>query len=370
MVAVVVCALLLAGCRDADSPLRVSGRVEVDRIHVGSKVVGRVWKVNYEEGDTVPAGEPVIVLEQTEMNAQLAQAQAALEQARAQLALLVAGTRAEDIRSMEAVVAARRAELQLREEGFREEEILEADAQVSSARSALELARKEFERTESLVASGTATQQDLDARASALETAKASLDVALQRQTLRRSGARPGEIAMARAQLNQAEADLDRLKNGARPEEIAAAQASVAAAQANTERLAAQLEETRIVSPVETIVETLDLKPGDLVKAGQTVAVLDLRKSPWVRAYLPENRLGMARVGQTVHVVVDTHPDRRFGGRIRHMASEAEFTPRNVQTTEKRAELVFEFKADVEDPQGELRSGMYADVLFDAAVAE
>ncbi|MDK2971415.1 MAG: rane fusion protein YbhG [Candidatus Sumerlaeota bacterium] len=356
--------MLTSGCRNEDGPLVASGRVEVDRIHAGSKIVGRVWKVNFEEGDRVPAGEAVVVLEQTEIRAQLAQAEATLAQATAQLDLLLAGTRAEDIRSMEAIVAARRAELELREQGFREEEIREAEAQAASARSALELARKESERAHSLVKTGAATQQDVDARESAVETAQASLDVALQRVALRRSGSRPQEIAMARAQLEQAEADLERLRNGPRPQEIAAAQAAVSAAKAAAERIQAQLEETLILSPVDTVVETLDLEPGDLVKAGQTVAVLDLHRSPWVRCYLPENRLGMARVGTAVEVTVDSYPGRQFEGTIRHIAGEAEFTPRNVQTTEKRAELVFEVKVDVEDAGGDLRAGMYADVSF------
>ena len=152
------------------------------------------------------------------------------------------------------------------------------------------------------------------------------------------------------------------MKNGARPEEVAAQRAGVEAAAANVARLETQLEETRIIAPFDAMVETLDLKPGDLVRAGETVAVLNLKNRPWVRCYVPENRLGMVKPGETVEVTVDSYPDERFPGKVRRLSSEAEFTPRNVQTTEKRAEQVYEMKVDIIEKGENPRAGMYADV--------
>ena len=167
---------------------------------------------------------------------------------------------------------------------------------------------------------------------------------------------------MAKARLAEAASDLDRLRNGPRPEEIAAQQAAVEAAKANIARLQSQLEETTILSPSEAVVETLDLELGDLVQAGETIAVLNLMNRPWVRCYVPENRLGLAKVGTQVSVSVDSYPDVAFSGQIRRLSSDAEFTPRNVQTTEKRSELVFEMKVDILENGDRLRAGMYADV--------
>jgi len=354
--------LVLCGCGRNSNELVVSGRVEVDKVRIGSKIGGRVWKVNYDEGDSVKEGAPVVELEDRELKAQLDEASATLAQAQSQLDLLLVGSRKEDLDRAEALVRAQDAELQLRRKGFREEEIRQAEAQLVSAKSELDLAKKELDSAEVLRRTGTIEQREYDKRRSAYETAQAQVDVAQQKEALYKSGSRPEEISMSEAKLAQAQADLERLKNGARPEEIAAQRAAVEAARANVARIDSQLAETRIIAPMDSTVETLDLKPGDLVKSGETVAVLNLRNSPWVRCYVPENRLGLVRAGMDVDVTVDTFGPKRFKAKVRRVNSEAEFTPRNVQTTEKRSELVFEMKADVVQDGDQLRAGMYADV--------
>lgn len=360
-------AAIVAGCSDQNKGLVISGRVEVDNIHVGSKIGGRVARVNFEEGDDVKAGQPVVTLEDDELSASLNQALASAAQAKSQLDLLLAGTRKEDIQRAEAVVKAHEAELQLRRKGFRDEEVRETIAQLASATSTLALAEKEYHRAEDLRKSGVTEQSELDKRRTEYETAKAAVDVATHRMAIYQSGSRPEEISMAEAELTQAQADAERLKNGARPEEIAAQQAAVAAANANAERLKSQLAETQIRAPVDCTVETLDLKVGDLVKAGETMAVLNFKRRPWVRCYVPENRMGFVKPGQEVSVTVDSFPGKTFKAKVRRINSEAEFTPRNVQTNEKRAELVFEMKADVLEGGEDLRAGMYADVSVPGA---
>ncbi len=354
--------LFVSGCSPDDSVLVLNGRIEVDDVHVGSKIGGRVWRVNYEESDEVKAGEPIVLLEDQELTAQLDQAKASTAQAQANLDLLLVGTRAEDLARAEAVVEARSAELTLRRKGFRDEEVREAEAQVESARSDLQFASTEYVRTKTLFGKGAVDRREMDNRQALFDTARAKMSIALQRQALFRSGSRPEEIAMAMAQLAQARADLTRLHNGARPEEIAAQRAAVEAARANVARLQSQLEETRILSPSDALVETLDLKQGDLVKAGEPVAVLNLKNSPWVRCYIPENRLGSIHSADQVTVTVDSYPGEEFPGKVRRLSSEAEFTPRNIQTTEKRSELVFEVKVDILEQGEKLRAGMYADV--------
>lgn len=363
IVAIVLALCALCGCaKRSRKELVVSGRVEVDDIHVGSKIGGRVWRVQAEEGDDLRAGQPVVLLEDNEIRAQLQQATAATSQAQAQLALLTAGTRQEEIDRAQAVVNARKAELALREKGFREEEVHQAEANLAEATSTLELAKREFDRSAALFKSNVIDRSEYDTRRSSYLTALAQVEVARQREALVKSGSRPEEIAAAQAELQQAQADLTRLKNGPRPEEIAAQKAAVSAAEANVVRLHTQLDETRILAPLDSTVETLDLQPGDLVQAGQTVAVLNLKNSPWIRCYVPENRLSEVKPAQEVEVTVDSLPGKRLKGKVRRLNSEAEFTPRNVQTPEKRAELVFEVKVDVLESGNQLRAGMYADV--------
>jgi multidrug resistance efflux pump len=355
--------LFLPACNhSAPKEIIVSGRVEVDDVHIGSKIGGRISSVNTREGEIVRRGTPIVQLEDSELQASLAQAIAATSQSQAQLDLLLAGTRPEDIEKAEAMVNANRSELELRKKGFREEEIREADAQLASAQSTLDLSKREYERAAALAKTHTIDQSEFDKARSSYATAQAQFEVARQRKALVHSGSRPEEISMAESQLKQSEADLQRLKNGPRPEEIAAQRAAVDASKANAERITAQLDETRIPAPSDALVETLDLQPGDLVKAGETLAVLNLLTSPWVRCYLPENRLSWVKPGMTVNVTVDSIPGRALKGRVRRLSSEAEFTPRNVQTQEKRSELVFEMKVDITDGGKDLRAGMYADV--------
>lgn len=352
----------LTGCSQEETMLVLSGRVEVDDVHVGSKIGGRVWHVNYEESDEIKAGEAILTLEDQELTAQLDQAKASVAQAQANLDLLLVGTRTEDLARAEAVVEARSAELILRRKGFRDEEVREAEAQVESARSDLQFASTEYARTKTLFGKGAVDRREMDNKQALFDTARAKMEIAIQRQAVFRSGSRPEEIAMAMAQLAQARADLTRLRNGARPEEIAAQRAAVEAAKANAARLQTQLEETRILAPSDAMVETLDLKQGDLVKAGEPVAVLNLKNTPWVRCYIPENRLGSVQAGDLVTVTVDSCPGEEFPAKVRRLSSEAEFTPRNIQTTEKRSELVFELKVDILERGEKLRAGMYADV--------
>lgn len=360
-------AWMLISCSEEKGGLKVSGRVEMDTVRVGTKIGGRIEKIHVEEGDSLKAGEVVIELERKELDAQLGQARAAQKQAQAQLDLLLAGTRKEDIRRAEAAVEACKAELQLRRKGFRDEEIREAEAQLASARSTLELVRLDWQRAETLFESGTIQQAELDARRAAHETARSAVEMALQRRQLLQSGSRPEEIAMTQARLDQAEAELERLRNGPRIEEITAQRAILEASQAGVRYLETQLEETSVRAPIECVVETFDLKPGDLVKPGESVAVLNLPSTPWIRCYVPENRLGEVRPGMKVGVTVDSFPGEVFPGIVRRIHSEAEFTPRNVQTTEKRSELVFEMKVDVPEKGERLRAGMFADVHISSA---
>ncbi len=354
--------LCISGCESSADKLTVSGRIEVNDVNIGSKIGGRVEKVYYREGQNVKAGEVIVLLDDEELQAQAERAKEALAQVQAQLDLLLAGTRKEELQRAEATVRARRAELNLREKGFRAEEVMSAEARVEQAKSDLDLASKEYNRAQQLFRNRTINQQELDERRSAFDRAQAQLSVQQQQLDLVRSGSRPEEIEQSQALLEQAQASLDELRAGARKEEIAAQRAAVAQAKANLSVLVTQLKEMRIVAPADARVEAMDLEPGDLIKAGESVARLTLQKLPYVRCYVPENRLGWVRPGVKVLVTVDSFPGETFEGLVRYVATEAEFTPRNVQTTEKRSELSFETRVDIIGSDERLRPGMFADV--------
>ena len=151
----------------------------------------------------------------------------------------------------------------------------------------------------------------------------------------------------------------EQLQRGSRAEDIAAARAAVAREEGRLRYLQRQRAESVVTAPAEGTVETLDLRPGDLVAAGRPVATLLEPGQLWVRVYVPEPKLGLVRVGQKASLSVDTFPDRRFPGRVVEIRHEAEYAPRNVQTLEQRSDQVFGVKVEVE-PAPELKPGMAA----------
>jgi len=147
------------------------------------------------------------------------------------------------------------------------------------------------------------------------------------------------------------------LARGTRPEEIAAARAAVEQVEGRLRYLERQRKESVIVAPVRGVIQTLDLRPGDLVAPRQAVAVVFEAGPAKVRVYVPEPRLGAIRVGQSVDLSVDTYPSRVFPGRIVEISSQAEYMPRNVQTREQRNDQVFGVKIEA-TPAPELKPGM------------
>ncbi|HEX9407955.1 MAG TPA: efflux RND transporter periplasmic adaptor subunit, partial [Thermoanaerobaculia bacterium] len=133
--------------------------------------------------------------------------------------------------------------------------------------------------------------------------------------------------------------------------------------QRRLDALLKQRAETTITSSVNGMVQSMGLRPGDLVAPNQPVAEILESSQLWVRVYVPETELGLIRVNQPVRVRVDTFPSEWFPGRIAAISSQGEYTPRNVQTRAQRAEQVFGVKVYV-DPNPKLKAGMASDVDF------
>jgi multidrug resistance efflux pump len=342
----------------------ISGIVEADDIHVGSKIGGRVLKVVAREGQTVKAGEVLVLLEPRELDASLAEAQAAMRQAQAKLALLTAGYREEEIEQAEAAMKQSQAELSQLVAGPRQQEIDQARADWLAAKAQAENSRKLQRRMEDLSRRDLIAKQDFDDAQAKAEESEQKMKSARERYDLVLAGTRTEEIERARQRLAEAEAKLRQLKRGFRKEEVAQAKSEAEAARARVELIRSQLDETVIKAPVDAVVEVLDLEPGDLVGAGKPMATLLRTNSLWVRAYLPEAKLGFVKTGAKVTVRVDSFPQRDFAGIVRRVSRQAEFTPRNVQTWEERVLQVFQTEVVIDDPDHILRPGMNADVTI------
>jgi HlyD family secretion protein len=342
----------------------ISGIVEADDIHVGSKIGGRVLKVVARRGQTVKAGEVLVLLEPRDLDASLAEAQAAMRQALAKLALLTAGYREEEIEQAEAAMKQSQAELSQLVAGPRQQEIDQARADWLAAKAQAENSRKLQRRMEDLSKRDLIAKQDFDDAQAKAEESEQKMKSARERYDLVLAGTRTEEIERARQRLAEAEAKLRQLKRGFRKEEVAQAQSEVEGARARVELIRSQLDETVIKAPVDAVVEVLDLEPGDLVGAGKPMATLLRTNSLWVRAYLPEAKLGFVKTGAKVRVRVDSFPNRDFAGIVRRVSRQAEFTPRNVQTWEERVLQVFQTEVVIDDPDHVLRPGMNADVTI------
>jgi multidrug resistance efflux pump len=348
----------------AKGSIVISGIIEADDIHVGSKVGGRVLKVVAREGQTVKEGEVLVLLEPRELDASLAEAQAALRQAQAKLALLSSGYRQEEIEQGEAAVKQSQAELSQLVAGPRQQEIDQARADWLAAKAQAENTRKLQRRMEDLSKRDLIAKQDFDDAQTKAEESEQKMKSARERYDLVLAGTRAEEIERARQRLAESEAKLRQLKSGYRKEEVAQAKSEVEAARARVELVRTQLDETVIRAPVQAVVEVLDLEPGDLVGSGKPVATLLRTNSLWVRAYLPEAKLGFVKTGAKVRVRVDSFANRDFAGIVRRVSRQAEFTPRNVQTWEERVLQVFQTEVVIDDPDHVLRPGMNADVTI------
>lgn len=311
---VLVPLVILSGCSgDQGGTISASGHVEVTDVRVAAKVGGRLASLMVQEGDSVAAGQVVAQIDTLDIINELARARAELVGADAQLRLVEAGTRREDL--------ARAAE-----------ELARAEAELRAA-------GRDLARMEELAGSGAATVKARDDAATRHDMAERSV----------------GALRAAR----------DRLVAGARSEEIDIARARRDAARAVVQTMIQRMSDATVRSPLDGVVTTRGAEPGEILPPGALLCVVSDLAHPWLVVYLDEPSLGRVHLGDSVAVRVDGVPGT-FTGRLHHVASVAEFTPKNVQTPDERAKLVFKAKVSLDHPRGLFKPGMPADAEFTA----
>ncbi len=350
--------------RAASDEFVLSGTVEADEIHIGSKVGGRISEVLVREGQTVRRGDVILKFESFDLDAKRADAAAAVAQAEANLERLVNGSRPEEIAQARAQAEAARISLEMARNGPRRQEIEAARAELNAAQADFEIARTSLARIEQLTASGVTSRQDYDNAKSVFDRAAARRESARQRLALLEAGTRSEEIEMAERQYKQAQANREMVERGSRREDVAAARAAVERARAALQQVETQLGEIEVHSPADAFIEVLQVRPGDLILPNSPVATLVEVDRLWVRVYVPSPERGHAQLGKEVAVYVDTFGREAFSGRIEHISNRGEFTPRNVQTRDERAHQVFAVRVRVDNSSGRLGAGMAADVVI------
>ncbi|MEO8703430.1 MAG: HlyD family efflux transporter periplasmic adaptor subunit [Kofleriaceae bacterium] len=345
----------------AHRPFEWAGTVEVRAVTVGSRTGGRVKQVLVREGDRVTANAPLVILEPGDLDAQRAIAQALLEQAQAALDKLTKGARPEEILQAKARADQAQAAFAESRRGSRVEEIAAAEARLAQAQATVDKAQLDAERSRKLLAVNAIPAAEAELADTLLKTTAAQRDAQRKVVEQLKAGTRVEEKQQAAARVAEADAAAKLVIAGARVEDLRAAQAQVAAAKARVDQLDVMLRELTVRAPATMRIESLDLRPGDLVAPNAPVATLLEDDQLYVRIYVPETQLGHVHVGDAVPITVDSY-DRSFGGKIEHIDARGEYSPRNLQTADQRADQVFAVRVGVVDGRNELRAGMAATV--------
>jgi HlyD family secretion protein len=357
---------------NASGVLEASGRIEVTEVNVSSKVTGRVATLHVDEGSDVKAGQLIADLEAEELVAQLRQAKAALQSAEARLVQARITLQVEpitvrtQIRQAGENLQAAEERLRLLKAGFRSQEIEEARANLGQAQSRLEIARLTRDRLRGLLADGAVSRQDLDRAQTDFEAAEAAVRGASQRLNMLEEGSRPEDIRMAQAERDRAAAALEAARANAatldlRQQDVRVAEAAVREAAANVRRLETQVDELKVIAPLDATVLTKAVEAGEVVAAGKPLVLLGDLDHPWIKIYVPETQLGKVRLGAAARVLVDSFPKQPFQGTVSWISDQAEFTPKNVQTAEERVNLVYAVKITITNAERKLKAGMPAD---------
>ena len=297
--------------RPAGKELKLFGNVEMRQVLLSFRVPGRLDEIYFEEGQAVAPGDLLGALDSLPYEIRLAGVRAALHQARAALAKM--------------------------ESGHRDGEIRQAAALRDQIRSSLNLAEKDWERLSNLFARGAIARKDLD-------------DISATRDRLR-------------AELSSAESALSLMREGFRTEDIEAAEAAVELARAQMREAENSLADTRLYAPSDGTILARIAEPGTVVAAGQAVYAVMLKRPVQVRTYVTGAQLGKIRLGMKGKIFTDSHPDPAEGT-VNFIASEAEFTPRQVQTEDQRVDLVYRIRLLLEN-DGRLKNGMPVTVFLD-----
>ena len=360
--AVAGAAWYLTGQRNQNADrIRVSGNMEVSEVELSFRIPGWVEARVVDEGMAVRAGDEVARLDATELLYEVELRKREVAAAQAVLAELEAGSRPEEIAAARALVAQAEARLAELEAGSRPQEIAAARAAAARAQADAANRQADLARLAQLHQSGSVTDQELDSAQTASAMAAARLQEAQEQLGLVEEGPRTEQIEQARASLARAQEHLALALKGPRAETIAQARARMEQAEQTLAIAQTRRAYATLLSPVGGLVLSENIEAGEFVTAGTPIVTVADLSQIWLRAYINEPDLGRVKVGQSVRVFTDTYPGKAYSGRITFISSAAEFTPKNVQTSQERVKLVYRIKIAVDNPALELKPGMPAD---------
>jgi len=358
--------------KPADHRIVVSGNIELTEVNIAFKTAGKLIERTVDEGDSVRKGQLIARLDRDQLIAQREREVAGLQSAESQLAQAQTSlqwqkdTLAADIEQRTADLSSNEARLAELKNGARPQEKLDAQAAVDSAQSEVARSKKDWDRAQVLHGNDDISTAQFDQYRNRWETATAALNSAKERQGLVLAGprvevinAQQGQVERMRASLKMAQANTLEMKR--REQELTTRSAEIARSRASVALIDSQLADTIANSPVDGVVLVKSADPGEILSAGTTVVTIGDIEHPWLRGYIDETDLGRVKLGALVHVTTDSYKGKTYTGHVSFISSEAEFTPKQIQTQQERVKLVYRIKIDLDNSSRELKSNMPAD---------
>lgn len=301
--------------RAAETTLKLSGNIEAHESVVSFKVQGRIVELPIEEGRYVKQGELLARLDDDDYRQQVSVDEATVRAREAELDLALAGSRVQEIKAAKQTLL---------------------DAEVD-----LDLQKREFRRRQKLLSEQGVSQEDLDSASAQLKRAQATYERVKQ--------------------------NYDQIVEGTRKEQIAVYRANLQLARENLEMSRVKLRYTVLTAPTSGVILVRQAELGEVAAPGTPVVTIADVDHLWLRGYINETDLGRIRWGQPATVHTDTFPHTTYPGRVSFISSEAEFTPKSVETHKERVTLVYRVKIDLDNPNHELKPGMPADAVIEVA---
>lgn len=380
---IVIVALVLGGLgaiglrsgffqKEDPNVIRLSGNIELTQVDISFKVPGRLVALNVTEGAKVAKGAVIAQIDQASTQRQKTREEAGLQSANAQLAQIRTGIEFQRA-AIDGDLALRQAELQQAEArlaelkaGSRPQEVQAAQAQLEDAKTWHDQARRDWDRAQTLYKNEDISTAQFDQFRARFESTSSAVKQAQERLTLLQEGARKEQIDQARAAVERARAaiqlaEVNRIELKRRQQEIAVREAEIQRAKAGIAIIDAQLDDTTVASPIDGVVLVRPAEAGEVLAAGAIIATIGDLEHPWLRAYIHERDLGRVKLGTPVKLTTDSYPGKVYSGKVTFIASEAEFTPKQIQTPDERVKLVYRVKIEVDNPHQELKSNMPVD---------
>ncbi|MFC2135925.1 HlyD family secretion protein [Bacteroidota bacterium] len=305
--------ILIPGCgNNGDEIIEESGTIEATNIIVSSKVAGSIDKILLDEGALADEGDTILIIDHELYDIQLKQASAGRDFAKAQLDLLVKGSRKEDVKQAEEM-------LKLAEANFK-------------------LAKENKERFDNLYESQSITKKQYDEVSTGFE--------------------------VAQAQYNAAKENFAKIKNIARPEELVQARAKLEQSEAAVELIQKSINDCYVTAPMAGHIVKNFVEVGESVSPLSSLFKISDLSTVELRVYVSEENLGMVKLGQRAEISTDSYRDKSYEGKVVYISPEAEFTPKNIQTKDERTKLVFAVKIEIPNENFELKAGMPADAVI------